>query len=897
MDDLTLTQRLKRLDEPRFEETLSVTLGERRVDLPPPTAERSIRVQRFVELLRNAPALRERVVQRLGGDDPIAAWVEVCLRRYGRIPLLGYGERVTLSLDQVFVQRQVSPQFDDLSRGRERLDAPYSAPLSPAETLIAAAEMDRQGVVLLGDPGSGKTTLLQHLYTRVATGDASLVGMPSETLPVFLRFSRIAASPLCPNGLREHVYEAAKAEGHPAASELLRGDTRPCLVLLDGLDEVRDEATRVHVCEWLDEELHQLPTSRFVATCRHAAWRREARLGGRFLPVHVLSLSDESVADYVDRWFCAVERYRQGKSSPEVTAAAKERATRLLAVLRDPERSSRLRLGKLMYSPLLLSTLCLVAHRDHELPRHRFELYEQCLALLLDGATKPRREGNQIPLHQARLVLERLAWDMHSNNVDEEATAGFEARVARAMSGVQGLAVSPADFIAYVRDDCGVLASHDLDRYRFFHLTFMEFLAACHAQKSRDASVLIALAEHGHDARWREVISLAVTRTGLLDPFVEALSRRGALGVPEVRTLLSDCLRDADVLGERVFVEVLDQLKGEREAAARWERGSWWARLWDTKPGVQPTSVTSATSVLTLLQGRSFEGVKARAEEMLKDPDAAVRVAARAYLGLKREVASSSLTDPLTGMVFMRVEPGNFLMGSSKTPGEKGFDADALAYELPAHPVTISRAYFVAQHPVTNAVYERYVKATGARAPESWRDPTFSDPQQPVTHVDFNEAMAFCDWLSKTSPLVAEGLRIDLPTEAEWEFAARGADGRKYPWGNEPPTPALACDGGAPLARVGEHGAGRSPSGCEDMAGNVWEWCLDVWRPGYGSAAPVVDPCHLVDIAGSPRVVRGGAWGDHAVYLRCASRFRFLPGDRLLNLGFRVVVRGSRQPR
>ncbi len=116
-------------------------------------------------------------------------------------------------------------------------------------------------MVLLGDPGSGKTTLLQHLYTRVATGDASLVGMPSETLPVFLRFSRIAASPLRSNGLREHVYEAAKAEGHPAASELLRGDTRPWLVLLDGLDEVRDEATRVRVCEWLDGELDHLPTA------------------------------------------------------------------------------------------------------------------------------------------------------------------------------------------------------------------------------------------------------------------------------------------------------------------------------------------------------------------------------------------------------------------------------------------------------------------------------------------------------------------------------------------------------------------------------------------------------------------------------------------------------------
>ncbi|MFO0647022.1 MAG: hypothetical protein U0326_12345 [Polyangiales bacterium] len=120
---------------------------------------------------------------------------------------------------------------------------------------------------------------------------------------------------------------------------------------------------------------------------------------------------------------------------------------------------------------------------------------------------------------------------MHANNVDEEATADFRARVARAIFDVQGLAISPADFIAYVRDDCGVLASHDLDRYRFFHLTFMEFLATCHARslatrRSRTRSPSTAT------TRWREVIALAVTRGGLLDPLLKRSRVAGRSGLP-----------------------------------------------------------------------------------------------------------------------------------------------------------------------------------------------------------------------------------------------------------------------------------------------------------------------------------------------------------------------------
>jgi len=101
---------------------------------------------------------------------------------------------------------------------------------------------------------------------------------------------------------------------------------------------------------------------------------------------------------------------------------------------------------------------------------------------------------------------------------------------------------------------------------------------------------------------------------------------------------------------------------------------------------------------------------------------------------------------------------------------------------------------------------------------------------------------------------------------------------------------------------VGERVAGRSPFGCEDMAGNVWEWCLDAWRDTYERADAVVDPCHVDDeedvsttTKAVPRVVRGGSWFIHARDLRCAYRYQLRLQGRSLSLGFRVVVAGSRQ--
>ncbi|MCK6529818.1 formylglycine-generating enzyme family protein, partial [Myxococcota bacterium] len=233
-------------------------------------------------------------------------------------------------------------------------------------------------------------------------------------------------------------------------------------------------------------------------------------------------------------------------------------------------------------------------------------------------------------------------------------------------------------------------------------------------------------------------------------------------------------------------------------------------------------------------------------------------------------------------------------MGSSRTPGDRHYDAEAFDDETPAHEVELTRGFWMGRHPVTNEEYGKFVAETGHPPPVSWQDRRFNEPRQPVVMVSFGDAQAFCAWLGRKGGLPDGGEAV-LPTEAQWEYAARGNDGRKYPWGNEAPAVDRAWFGqeygtGRP-ADVGGRPTGRSPFGCEDMAGNVWEWCRDDWRERYGEVSTaVVDPCHLVD-SGSPRVVRGGSWDGDPGGLRCACRGRDDPRLGHVSLGFRVVVR------
>ena len=228
---------------------------------------------------------------------------------------------------------------------------------------------------------------------------------------------------------------------------------------------------------------------------------------------------------------------------------------------------------------------------------------------------------------------------------------------------------------------------------------------------------------------------------------------------------------------------------------------------------------------------------------------------------------------PLLDRSMVLVPAGEFTMGSS------GGDPD----ELPVHKVYVG-AFFMDKHQVSVAQYARFLEATHHERPPDWT--TMNKPQnqnRPVANVDWAEADAYCKWAGKRQP-----------TEAEWEKAARGTDGRVYPWGNEPPTRFHANSGKevwsnhSALSPVGTFEAGKSPYGIYDMAGNVWEWVSDWYDPEYYQLSPSQNPPG--PRKGSHKVVRGGSWGSNGITdLRSADRETHLPSFRGFGTGFRCA--------
>ena len=250
------------------------------------------------------------------------------------------------------------------------------------------------------------------------------------------------------------------------------------------------------------------------------------------------------------------------------------------------------------------------------------------------------------------------------------------------------------------------------------------------------------------------------------------------------------------------------------------------------------------------------------------------------YIGFRvvAQVAHQSNFDWVT------VPEGKFLMGSNAAPPGSAALAGALPSELPQHAVQLAE-FHLAQTPVINAEYAAFVWATGHPAPGHWFDGTVPADLEhhPVTHVDWHDAQAFCQWAG-----------VRLPTEAEWEMAARGpaTDGRSrlYPWGDERPNnDRLNYRRETKRTRttpVDHFPSGASPYGVLDMAGNVWEWTSSLYAPyPYSADDGREDPHSLAQ-----RVLRGGSFASpHARFVRCAMRSLSYPTRRREHIGFRVA--------
>jgi formylglycine-generating enzyme required for sulfatase activity len=220
----------------------------------------------------------------------------------------------------------------------------------------------------------------------------------------------------------------------------------------------------------------------------------------------------------------------------------------------------------------------------------------------------------------------------------------------------------------------------------------------------------------------------------------------------------------------------------------------------------------------------------------------------------------------------VRIPEGWFWMGS-----DSGQDN-----ERPVHRVWVD-VFFLAACQVRNSEYSQFILATETAPPPFWDDPNLNRPEQPVVGVSWHEAVSYCHWLSSSS-----GRRFRLPTEAEWERAARGGvDNKLYPWGDAQPLALPGYEkrwttGPEPVARYSPNGFGLY-----DICENVHEWCGDWYQADYYAGSPERNPTGPAQ--GNRRASRGGSWRHHIKVSRCAARSSIPPEFHYADYGFRVA--------
>jgi formylglycine-generating enzyme required for sulfatase activity len=625
-----------------------------------------------------------------------------------------------------------------------------------------------------------------------------------------------------------------------------------CLLLLDGLDEVTESHARGRVLAAITGLGGAYAgRNQVLVTCRTAGF--EDQFGG-WVVLAVQRFGTAQIRDFVRHWFAA-------GTDPEGQTAG------LLAALGQQPG-----LHTLAATPLLLALIVRVYEDGGRLPASRVALYRQ----VLQNLTHEWNENRQMrphprPQHYDGAVYHRVARELaagaHAEGlrvIDEATLLGLLDR-ALAVSEVQA---APAAFLNALMQDTGLLRRLSATGYDFAHLTVQEYLTAEAIQGRDGADALLARAGAPW---WREVIRFYAGLTQ--DP--AGLIARLLPGDP---LLAAGCLADARLppgvaaaaVADPVIAVLVDRLgtdpDGDRRQSAAdtlAEIGGHGARehLELALAGSGQDPVAGLAALLALAPGNEA-GVKRLAGGL----GALLRCL---HGGLPGATAVQrgrilALLETL-GYPLCLVPAGPFRMGT---------DTGGSSDERPAHEVRLTE-YWIDRYPVTNRQFEEYA-ADATRHGGAWRD--FAGPKRedhPVVAISWDEATAYGAWCGKR-----------LPTEAEWEKAARGTKGRRYPWGDRWDADCCNTDG-LGTSSVFAHPKGASPYGCQDMAGNVWEWCADWYQADWYRQSPSDHPTGPE--SGVARVVRGGSWFHYPDLARAASRNHFAPHFRIDSLGCRLV--------
>jgi formylglycine-generating enzyme required for sulfatase activity len=692
-----------------------------------------------------------------------------------------------------------------------------SAPRQPASLEEALAH---PRLTITGDPGTGKTTFLNHLAFGMS-GD--LLRGHQGPLPILIRIAELA----------EHVRTCRdRREGHTTAHApgwLTHYLAAQSAQFGWGLNEAffkrsLQSGAATILLDGLDEapgreERESLARLLEAATqaykeCRFVVTTRPLAYEGLAV---LQGFTKTTIAPLEPE---AIDTFLQHWCRglfPDRPQAAASHLAELSAALRAVAEIRRM-----ARNPLMLTALAVVHWNERRLPEQRADLYKSILTWM---ARSHEQKPGRMKADRCLTLLQQLALAMQTAPEGRLKQIG-KGRAASALEPYFTEVAEPdrlrraGDFLEQEEIESGIIVSrgHEI---AFRHLTFQEYLAAKAIGGMNDEPQRKLLLAEGavYQTEWREV---ALLLGGVL--YEQGLDR--------VNGLVSAILTDL----------------GDGQSLARQARcaGLLGAMVRDLQPLNYKPADPRYQQVMDAVLG-IFDAKQAAAIEF------SVRLEAAEALGQ----AGDPRLHPHNPDNWIPIEAGEFRMGEQQVKVSLG-------------------AYRIGRYPVTVEEYRRFVEDDGYQAerwwsaggfgkfkgPEKW-DEQLLHPNWPVTWVSWYEAAAYCAWAGGR-----------LPSEAEWERAARGVAGRRYPWGDPEPDEARAnfdMKVGKPTP-VGLYPAGATPEGIADMAGNVWEW-TDDW---YDEAKTV-------------RVLRGGAFDDYARLLRASSRGWVVPDSRFYVIGFRCV--------
>jgi hypothetical protein len=541
--------------------------------------------------------------------------------------------------------------------------------------------------------------------------------------------------------------------------------------------------------------------------------------------MEVQEFTDRQVELFIQNWFA--------DRSPE------EQPQRVAGLMAALGRNPQMRL--LASNPLLLSLIALLYERDWQLPERRVDLYERCADVLLEEWDKAKGLAAQTRFGPARKssALQSLAVRFHQQGVRQFTREDLQQSLPAVTVGLS--ATDSHLLLDEIIGRSSLIRRKSKTTYDFAHLTFQEYFAAKDFDTRRDVEGLLT---HLGDPWWREVILLFAGLQQDATSLLTILRQHDVL-------LAARALADARPVATEEFASVAGGILGE-------------VKSWVETDGRRRQEAADALAEVSRKDVRDYLVDRSRDKQRPEVALAAVLALGRSadlltlnslwpQMGPVLRLLHHHLGDPDNdsperilavlerwGFSWVFVPAGEFVMGEG--PSQRNVRLDG---------------YWIGKYPVTNVQFARFAEET-SHTQGAWRSAFAPGKERhPVVNVSWEDAMAFCEWAG-----------VMLPGEEQWEKAARGSDGRVYPWGNQW-DPSRCNSGSTGTTPVDQYPNGSSPYGCFDMAGNVWEWCADS--------------------IGSRRVLRGGGWDGIAQGCRAANRNGSGPSRRVDDLGFRLA--------